>query len=174
MKKLFSVISTFLLVVLIGLALAITGPLLIGYKEMSVLSGSMEPKIPVGSIVYVKPGVDPTTLSKGDIVTYTLSDDVFVTHRVVSVDKASRTIVTKGDANDAEDGEIDFSKVYGKADFHLPYLGYISMWIRKPMGIMAITVLIVVVILLNFLPYLLSSEKESEKRGVSDFTSSKP
>lgn len=164
MKRVFSVFSSILLIVLILLAVVIAGPLLVGYKEMAVLSGSMEPGIPVGSVVYVKTSIDPQTLSNGDIVTYS-SGDIYVTHRVQSIDKNAGTLVTKGDANEVADGDISFSQVYGKAVFHLPYLGYISMWIHKPAGIMAVTGLVVLVIVLNFLPYLLTPDKKDEKTG---------
>lgn len=165
MKKVFSIISTLLLVMLVVLAAAIVVPLVAGFKEMAVLSGSMVPEIPVGSIIYVKQGIEPASLNTGDIVTYALDSETYVTHRVVSVDTANQTLITKGDANDTEDPEIQFSQVFGKAVFHLPFLGYISMSIHKPIGIMAITVLIIVVILLNFIPAIVGqkNEKKAEK-----------
>ena len=54
-KKICNILSTIVLVVLLAAAAVILVPMLLGYKEMAVLSGSMEPTIPVGSLVYVKP-----------------------------------------------------------------------------------------------------------------------
>ena len=123
-KKICNFLSTIVLVVLLAAAAVILVPMLLGYKEMAVLSGSMEPTIPVGSLVYVKP-VEVSELKTGDVCTYYLSDgETFVTHRVMSIDPDAQTLVTQGDANEDPDGDIQFSQVYGRADFHLPYLGF--------------------------------------------------
>ncbi|MEA4966213.1 MAG: signal peptidase I [Oscillospiraceae bacterium] len=164
MKNVCNILSTVLLVLLLVLALAFVAPMLFGMKEMAVLSGSMEPNIPVGSIVYVDPGTEVTDLVPGDIVTYKLDSSTFVTHRVVSLDEASQTMITKGDANETADGEIQFSQYYGKVKFHIPYLGFITANIRTPAGIMTVTGVVVLIILLNTLPALLSKEEREEKR----------
>src|SRR5690242_20627559 len=57
-------------------------PSLFGYKPLTVLSGSMEPKVMTGDMVIVK-DVDPSTLNTGDIVTYKLQEHVLVTHRII-------------------------------------------------------------------------------------------
>ena len=53
-KKICNLISYLVLVVLLAVAAVIALPLLLGYKELAVLTGSMEPNVPVGSMVYVK------------------------------------------------------------------------------------------------------------------------
>lgn len=160
-KKIFSLLSTLLLIALIALAGVILIPQMMGYHEMAVLSGSMEPNIHVGSVVYVKE-TDPETLNVGDVITYELSADTYVTHRVVSIDTAGDTLVTQGDSNDSDDGNINFSQILGKAEFWLPYLGYISIYIKTPVGIMCVTVLLVLIIFLNFVPMILSSGKAEQ------------
>ena len=62
-KKICNILSTVVLVVLLAAAAIIFVPMLLGYKEMAVLSGSMEPAIPVGSLIYVKP-VEATVASR--------------------------------------------------------------------------------------------------------------
>ena len=42
-----------------------------------MLSGSMEPNIPVGSLIYVKT-VEPETLRKGDVITYLVAENTVV------------------------------------------------------------------------------------------------
>lgn len=164
MKKLCSVLSTVLLACLLALALAVAAPLLLGYQELAVLSGSMEPGIPVGSVVYVDDDIQPSELKTGDVVTYALESDVYVTHRVVSIDPDKQVLVTKGDANEVEDGEIKFDQIVGKVTFHLPYLGILTSNVRTSKGIMTITIAIVVILALNFLPAVLTSDKK-EKTG---------
>ena len=116
-KTICNILSTLLLVALVLLAGVVLVPRVMGYQEMAVLSGSMEPNIHVGSVVFVDDDIDPATLEAGDVVTYYMNEDTFVTHRVQSIDTASQTLVTKGDNNNTDDGEISFSQVFGKAAF---------------------------------------------------------
>ena len=163
-KKICNFLSTIVLVVLLAAAAVVLVPMLLGYKEMAVLSGSMEPTIPVGSLVYVKP-VEASELEVGDVCTYYLSDGkTFVTHRVLSIDADAQTLVTQGDANDTPDGDIQFSQVYGRADFHLPYLGIVIQNIRTPVGIMTICGVVMLVILLNFIPAIIDAAENEKKQ----------
>lgn len=163
-KKICNFLSTIVLVVLLAAAAVILVPMLLGYKEMAVLSGSMEPTIPVGSLVYVKP-VEASMLEAGDVCTYYLSDgETFVTHRVMSIDPDAQTLVTQGDANESPDGDIQFSQVYGRADFHLPYLGIVIQNIRTPVGIMSICGVVMLVILLNFIPAIIDAAEDEKKQ----------
>lgn len=162
-KTICNILSTLLLVALVLLAGVVLVPRVMGYQEMAVLSGSMEPNIHVGSVVFVDDDIDPATLEAGDVVTYYMNEDTFVTHRVQSIDTASQTLVTKGDNNNTDDGDISFSQVFGKAVFWLPYLGFLTIYMKTPIGIMAITVAIVLIILLNFLPMILSADDGKKK-----------
>lgn len=163
-KTICNILSTIILVVLLAAAAVILVPMLLGYKEMAVLSGSMEPTIPVGSLVYVKP-VEASMLEAGDVCTYYLSDgETFVTHRVMSIDPDAQTLVTQGDANESPDGDIQFSQVYGRADFHLPYLGIVIQNIRTPVGIMSICGVVMLVILLNFIPAIIDAAEDEKKQ----------
>lgn len=163
LKKICGFLSTILLIVLFALAVLLIGPNLLGMKSFAVLSGSMEPKIPVGSIVFVDE-VESATLQTGDVITYNLSGSTMVTHRVVEVDVENQSIITKGDANEVEDGApVSFSQVVGKMKMHVPYLGYISIYIRTPLGIAAACGVLIVVVLLTFLPEVFKKEEETKK-----------
>lgn len=162
LRKICGFLSTILLIVLFALAVLLIGPTLMGIKSMAVLSGSMEPNIPVGSIVYVDE-VEPSTLQAGDVITYSISGSTMVTHRVVEVDVENQSIITKGDANEVEDGSpVAFSQVVGKMKMHVPYLGYISIYIRTPLGIAAACGVLIVVVLLTFLPEVFKKEEETK------------
>ena len=101
-RKICSVLS---MVVFLGL-LVIAGflfvPKMLGYDEYAVLSGSMEPGIPVGAIVYDK-NFAASEAREGAVVTYQLPAGTLVTHRIISVDKEEQTVVTQGDANNIAD-----------------------------------------------------------------------
>ena len=160
LKKICGFLSTILLIVLFALAVLLIGPNLLGMKSLAVLSGSMEPKIPVGSIVYID-DVEPETLQKDDVITYSIGGGTMVTHRVVEVDTTNQTITTKGDANEVQDANpVAFSQVVGKMKMHVPYLGYISIYIRTPLGIAAACGILIIVVLLTFLPEVFKKEEE--------------
>jgi signal peptidase len=74
-----------------------------GFKVYGVLSGSMEPAYPTGSLIYVR-NVDPDDLRIGDAITFSLSPNVIATHRIVGIipdenNPAFIRLQTKGDAN---------------------------------------------------------------------------
>ena len=122
-----------LLVIVIGLCLPITLPRLFGYQIYEVISGSMEPEIPVGSVLYVK-GVDPTTIVENDVIAYHDAEEV-VAHRVVHNRSTTGEFVTKGDANNTEDrAPIPYKAVIGKVDLHLPFFGMAMTVYSSVMG----------------------------------------
>lgn len=53
-----STLGTVLLVLLVALCLPLTLPRVLGYEIYTVVSGSMEPAIPTGSLVYIQ-GAEP-------------------------------------------------------------------------------------------------------------------
>ena len=165
-KKICNTLSALLLAALTAVALAILIPMLLGYREMAVLSGSMEPTYHVGSLIYVKE-VDPAELQVGDPITYVLNDDLtVVTHRIVEISEDGEYFKTKGDANDAEDGTlVHYKNVVGTHVFTIPYLGYFSNWITHAPGkYIAITAAVVFLILL-FLPDMLKKADEADKKA---------
>lgn len=106
-KKIWNRITSVIVVAVVVLALLLVGVRLIGLQVFTVLSGSMEPDYPVGSLIYVKK-VDASELEVGDVITFMLDEDTVATHRIVKVleDENDPTVLrfrTKGDANDTED-----------------------------------------------------------------------
>lgn len=164
LKKICGILSGIILLVLAVLAGLLIIPKFMGYEEMAVLTGSMEPNYPVGSLIFVKE-IDPDQLEVGDVITYRLDSDTVVTHRIVEIDKEAQTVTTKGDANSSNDGSpVPYSEIVGKAHFKIPYLGYVSMNIKTPKGIMAICGVLIAIILLTFLPEIFSPEEEEEQK----------
>ena len=68
-KKLWSLFTTTLVVLAIFLAVVFVGVRLLGFQVYAVLSGSMEPDLPVGSLVYVK-AIEPEKLEIGDDISF--------------------------------------------------------------------------------------------------------
>jgi len=87
---------------LIVAVLAVVTAALAGWQVETVLSGSMEPAIPVGGVVVTCP-VSPEDVQPGDIITFR-SGGHHVTHRVTAVvEGPTAGFITRGDAN--EDGK---------------------------------------------------------------------
>ena len=76
-----NLIGVLILVTVVATSLPLALPALFGYEVYSVTSGSMEPTLPVGSVIYVRP-VEPETVRAGDIIAF-YSDATVITHRVV-------------------------------------------------------------------------------------------
>lgn len=133
--------------VLAGLVAAIVGALVVvavlprttDAVAMTVLTGSMTPTIPAGSMILVRP-VDPGTLQVGDIATYQEQEgvDTYITHRVVGVrERAGETrYVFQGDANPGPDLQaVRPGAVRGEVWFHVPYLGSTKESLGGPAGV---------------------------------------
>lgn len=149
MDKIFRIIGNLIIIVIILACLPIAVPRLLGYQEFNVISGSMEPVISVGEIVYVKPAAF-TDLAEGDIIAFESGASV-VTHRIVSLDSESQLLATKGDANDTVDFmPVAYRDVIGKVELHFPIFGYIASWLSETVGkLVAVIILLVGVLLSN-------------------------
>lgn len=164
-QKFWNTITSFLVVLVVLLAIALAGVRVIGLTPYAVLSGSMEPIYHVGSIIYVQKTA-PESIKVGDPITFVMNEELTVaTHRVVRIDTANQSFYTKGDANDTEDGApVHFNNLLGKPVFTLPYLGYFSNWITNPPGMYIGITAGIVLLLLLFLPDLLKKADEADKK----------
>lgn len=151
-KKIGNIITTSVLIVLLLLVGIMYIPKLFGITPMVVLSGSMEPTYKVGALIFVK-DVEPSSLKVEDNVTFYLNDTkTVVTHRIVELDKAKQTMITKGDNNNIEDGEQALSNAIGKAmDFSIPLLGYLATYISTPAGLITLACIVVACLLITHL-----------------------
>ena len=124
----FSVLGIVVITIAIILCLALAAPRFARADSFVVVSGSMEPAIPVGSMVYSRP-IEPVDLDVGDVIVFYKTDgeDRPITHRVVENDAAARKLVTKGDANAHEDQDpVLYDNVIGKVVLHIPLFGMIA------------------------------------------------
>ena len=113
------------------------------YKIYVVRSGSMEPKIRVGSIVVSQP---MNNYRVGDIITFNsgATKKENTTHRITEIKSENSTIsyVTKGDANKNNDTkDVPASKVLGKEIFTIPLLGYLLVCIKTLPGLILLIVI---------------------------------
>ncbi len=118
------------------IAAAITVPKIIGIQPYVILSSSMEPVIPSGSLIYVN--TRDRQAKTGDIVTFTMTGgnyEITVTHRIVG--EAEGGYVTKGDNNQVEDLSLLTSdQIVGTYMAGIPHAGY---WMSKVTRKMTVT-----------------------------------
>lgn len=75
-------------------------PSVLGLYLFSIESGSMEPTLPVGSVILARAPRDPAALKEGDIVTFRTTGGDIVTHRILAAERDEAGLVryvTKGD-----------------------------------------------------------------------------
>jgi len=171
MKKAFKVCGSILSwLIIIVLAVAIMGvaiPEAMGVKMYTVLTGSMQPTYNVGDLVYVAP-TPFNEIKVGDTVTYIInSQGTVVTHRVIQKDETKGVVFTKGDNNSTPDGrEIQYQNIVGVVKFSVPKIGRAVAPLLTLYGkVAAICAILIMVILINLIPYLLSKKEEDEEEN---------
>ncbi|GAA4418919.1 hypothetical protein GCM10023169_09060 [Georgenia halophila] len=113
------------------LAAAVVVPRAAGATPYTVTTGSMEPALPPGTLVVVRP-VPHDQIGVGDVITYQLEsgEPAVATHRVVAVGTdmtGAYRYTTRGDANDADDRTpVRSEQIRGRLWYAVPYLGHVS------------------------------------------------
>lgn len=126
------------------LVLLITLPLNTPLKAFIVLSGSMDPVAPAGSMVLVQRQTQ--LFSKGDMITFIhpTNPTEYITHRVIGIQKEGNSLSyqTKGDANSSPDiWLVKREAVWGKVNLVVPYLGYLVNFAKTTLGLILFIIL---------------------------------
>lgn len=133
---------------------------LAGIQSFVVLTGSMTPKLPVGSVIFTIPYA---VYNAGDVIAFR-KDGNTITHRVTQrdIDKTGFVYGTKGDANNvADQGQVLGADVVGKQVVVVPYLGKFINFLTTVQGfVLFILAPIAVFILFE----LWNIKKEMEKQ----------
>lgn len=118
-------------------------PGFMGYKPFIDLSNSMLPVIEAGDLILVK-YTDPTTLVKGDIISYREGNSV-ITHRIVDVSTSEGGVLqfsTRGDNNNTDDPDpVLLDAVEGKMLFTVHKLGNAALFMQTKPGMLIFIVL---------------------------------
>lgn len=178
-KVLSGAITALLVLALLALLLVSVSPLLAarnparptffeGYAPMVVLGGSMEPTYHIGSILFIQQ-VDVADVGVGDVITFatpqtgTRLEGTLTTHRVTSIDSESGRLAfrTQGDANNTEDTwVVPANTVVGRGSFSIPYLGYVSSFVRSKTGFLALVIIPAALIVLLELSSIIKALRE--------------
>lgn len=155
-----SVLGAILLVLLILACLPLTVPRMFGCQIYTVVSGSMEPAISTGSLVYVK-NMEPGEVKEGDVIAFYGAADgnSIITHRVVTNSTVMGEFITKGDANEKEDlNPIPYSHFIGKVVKAIPGAGALAQMFTSSAGKLAAASLIGLAVILQILTAVLKNK----------------
>ena len=122
-------------------------------QSFVVMSESMSPAIPLGSVVLVEEKSSPAAYEKGDVITFRSGDNpVPTTHRIQSVRETDdgRSYVTKGDANEDPDSEpVSPDQVLGEVTLTIPYAGHLILFANSEYGFYTLIALPLFLLLLD-------------------------
>lgn len=148
-KKVIKIFSNTVLTILVLFMLALATsflPLPGNFKAFVVQSGSMEPTVKTGSLVFVKPS---KTYAIGDIINIK-DGKSSITHRVVSkkIENGIEVFETKGDANEEADAQlVPQDRIFGKMFWGLPYIGYPVGYAKTQKGFLFLVIIPCVIII---------------------------
>ena len=104
------------------------------YPMAAISSNSMWPVLKQGDIIFIK-NISPENIKVDDIIVWQQEEKGFIIHRVIKIKESA--IITRGDANTAEDPPVAFEKIVGRTlEFRgnvlrIPYLGKITAYVQN-------------------------------------------
>ncbi len=149
--KQFQKMLSFLTTLFILSALVVMVLYLMNIKPYVVVTGSMEPAIPVRSICFVDGNISLQNIEVGDVISFKIGNDTLVTHRVIEVHDGEFT--TKGDANNTEDAiTVTQDNYIGKTVVVIPKVGVILIYLQSRKGKILAFTLIILLLIFSFIP----------------------
>lgn len=131
--------------IILGMMLAVRTSV-IDYRIYCVVSGSMEPSIPRGSLVLMKRMLD-SQYRLGDVIVYVRDDkkSAPVMHRIIDLQKNQfgiGFISTKGDSNpNGDPWQVNYNQIEGKVIRDVPYAGYLISYLNTKFGFLLIALM---------------------------------
>ena len=132
-------------------------PMPFGTGAAVVLSGSMEPTLSKGDLIFVRKS---DIIEQGDIVVYQ-SGSSLIMHRVVQLDGTS--VVTQGDANNVPDEPIQTAQIKGVVIGWIPAVGILFNALKTPVGAFITLLAAVALIELSF-----RKQKDEDDKTLSE------
>ena len=164
-KKIKEIIFAIIFVALLTPAIIYAVPFVVsGYSSSIIMSGSMEPAIPVGSIV-VTQKIDVDNVKAGDIIVFQRSDSKTL-HRVIDkiVENDSYYFKTKGDANeDPDPWTVQPEQIQGALLLTIPYYGYLIYFAGTPIGFILMVIIPAILLIANEIRKIIQLKKEGKK-----------
>ena len=163
-KKIKEIVSIVIVVALLTPAIIYAIPFIVdGYYSSVIMSSSMEPTIPIGSIVVVK-RVNPDDVKVSDIIVFQRSDSKTL-HRVIDkiVENDSYYFKTKGDANeDPDPWTVQPEQVNGALLLTIPYYGYLIYFAGTSIGFVLMVIIPATLLIANEIRKIIKLKKEGK------------
>ena len=156
-------------VTLIMLLAVVVVPRVSGATSYTVLTGSMQPTYPPGTLIVVKK-VATGELGVGAVVTYQLETGkpAVVTHRIVAVNTNTRgepIFTTKGDANGAPDIKgVQPGQIRGKLWYSVPHLGRVNSMISGSQHMILLAAAVSMLLLYSVVMFYKGSRESRRER----------
>ena len=180
-KKIFKVCSTalFILLMIITITLVVMRFMgesysFLGYNAYYVLTGSMEPEIMAGDVIFSKKVDDASKLKVGDVITYNgkvgMVKDKSITHKIIEMreENGELVFVTQGVANPAADPPISSEQIVSKMVFKSSLLGNVVSVVNSKTGFLMIIILPLAVFLASEVVSLVRTYKECKEEQVDE------
>lgn len=129
-------------------------PMIFGWGAAVVQTGSMEPNVPVGTLIIIQ---EQDKYEIGDVITYIDYREWSITHRIINVQ--GDTITTQGDANSAADPTFHKSAIIGKMQYMITGVGPVLDFITQPVVIAFLFLLLMISVVWDA---VLTSEKKKK------------
>lgn len=169
LQAIYSVFVAFIILVALLLIVSVL-PIPGNYKVLTVISGSMDPAIKMGSVVIVKPMDD---YKIGEVITFGpwSKTKAPTTHRIldIKVVNGEPVYITKGDANNAPDSrEIQKKDIVGRVLFDVPFAGYAVEFSKKPLGFALIIIVPAALIIYDEVRKIIEEMKKKKKTAENE------
>jgi signal peptidase len=144
-----------------------------------VISGSMEPKIHTGDLLFIA-GIDPEDIKNGtaedkngDVIVFdarglwSTAPQEPIVHRVIGKYLQGDTwmFLTKGDANTMPDGApIPESRIIGVVIGGIPYIGWVKIFLTDSGLLIPLLVVISVLLIVSIVRDVIKGEPEEESK----------
>jgi signal peptidase len=168
-----TVVACFVLLLILTSVSQLSLPAL-SYQAFVIISGSMEPTIMTGDLIFAK---KEAAYALTDVITYQTPGDPLITHRIIGVDPEDATrFITQGDNNEDPDPvTLASSEIKGKFAFRLPSMGYALVYSKTPIGLLLLVGLPIALMLIEaafFSKKLVAATNTNSTKAVSSSTQS--
>ena len=138
-----------------------------GYRMFTIVTGSMEPQYTIGDVILVEEA-KYEELKLKDVITYESrasgTEGMLVTHRIIDINEETQELLTRGDANDADDPVIKGDQVLGKVVYKFFLISLLTKLIRNKIGFyFLVFVPLVLVIFLEIADFVTQPKEEENE-----------